>query len=255
MQIANPNSAHNPRYSSRSVGTTNYRHEVSAEEREKFDAALAVITRIKTTFDDWVIIGDAVVTARKYADRVGARKAFHGLLAEQGIMPPLDKATVSHLEKVMARLPEVRKWREKVLTEHQRIAWASPRSVINRCPVFQIEKEKRRAATPRKPTRWESMQEENLALKKEVERHRRSVGDDCSFSRKDGPKAIADVIESALPEHKQCALLVELVKRFGTKKQREVFGLGEDVPCGAEANRSPEAAEMTTASLGGAHVE
>jgi hypothetical protein len=244
-------------------GRGNYQFEMSPEEREKFEAALAAVTRIKATFDDWIIIGQATVAARKHADSVGGRKAFHCILAEQRISPPLDKSEISRLEKVMARLPEVLKWRE-TLAENQQIAWVAPRSIISHCPVFTIEKEKRRAATSRKPTRWESMQEENLALKKEVERHRRSVGDDCGFSRKDGPKAIADVIVSALPEHKQRALVAELVSRVGTKKQREVFSLKDDedrpvspIPAtnGAAADRISAAAEMTTASPGGAHVE
>jgi hypothetical protein len=243
-------------------GQSNYRYEMSPEAREKFDAALAAITRIKATFGDWTIIGQAIVAARKHADRVGGRKAFHCILAEQRISPPLDTSEISRLEKVMARLPEVLKWRE-ALAENQQIAWAAPRSIINHCPVFAIEREKRRAATSRKPTRWESMQEENLALKKEVERHRRSVGDDCGFNRKDGPKAIADVIVSALPEHKQHALIAELVSRVGTEKQREAFGLKDDdrpaspIPGtnGAAANRISSAAEMTTASPGGADVE
>jgi hypothetical protein len=228
MYVTAPDSERKPQDPSRSVGTTNYRHEVSLEEREKFDAALAAITRIKTTFDDWVIIGHAVVAARKYADRVSGRKVFHSLLFENGIMPPLDKATVSHLQNVMARLPEVLRWRKTVLTEHQRIAWASPRSIINRCPVFKIEKQQMRAATPRKATRLEIALEENISLKVEVERYRLTVGDDYGFNRQDRGADIVAVLTRGLSERKQHAVMVELVRQLGTKKQREVFGLEDD---------------------------
>jgi hypothetical protein len=235
-------------------GRGNYQFEMSPEEREKFDAALAAVTRIKATFEDWVIIGRATVAARKHADRVGGPKAFQTILAEQRIMPPLDKSEISRLEKVMARLPGVLEWRE-TLAENQRIAWAAPRSVINHCPVFKIEKEKRRGATPKKPTRLDNALEENRALKTEVEHYRSAAGDDLSFSRKDQAADLLMVLGRGISEHKQRAVMKGLVRQFGTRKQREAFGIGEDVPCGAEANRSPEAAEMTTASPGGAHVE
>jgi hypothetical protein len=212
------------------VGVSNYRHNVSDEEGALGDAAVEEIERQRRSFDSWVCIGRAILAFRRRAEIIGGRQTFMQILEERKIAPPLDKGMISRLEKVMAHLGEVQKWRA-TLTEPQRIAWSSPQSVISRCPVFNADKEKHRAATPRKPTRWQSMQEENLALKKEVERYSRSAGDDCGFSRKDNPKAIAAAIVSALPEHKQRALLAELVSRVGTKKQREAFGLaGDDQP-------------------------
>jgi hypothetical protein len=229
MQIANADFTRNPLSPSRSVdmsteGTrpSKYRYELSAEEREKFDAALAAVTRIKATFEDWTIIGHAIVAARKYADRGGGRKTFQDILSEQRIMPPLDKATVSRLEKIMAHLAEVQQWRA-TLTEPQRVAWSSPMSVVARCTVFMLEKERRRATTPRKPTRLESALEENAALKAEVESYRR-VGD-CGFSRQDRATDIAGVLMSGLPEPKQRAVMKELVRKLGTRQQRKAFGL------------------------------
>jgi hypothetical protein len=98
-------------------------------------------------------IGHAVVAARKYAERVGGRQTFHNVLAEQQIMPPLDKATISRLEKIMGRLNDVVTW-QATLPEHQRIAWAGPTSIINRCPSLQPPP----PSAPRKPTRLESAQ-------------------------------------------------------------------------------------------------
>ena len=177
---------------------------------------------MRATFDDWITIGHAIVAARKYADRERGRKAFQYILADQRIMPPLGKPEISRLERVMAHLSEVRKWRE-TLADNQLIAWASPRSIINRCPTFTVEKERRRAATPRKPTRLESALEENAALKAEVESYRR-VGD-CGFSRQDRATDIAGVLMSGLPEPKQRAVMKELVRKLGTRQQRKAFGL------------------------------
>jgi hypothetical protein len=198
---------------------TNYRYELLAEDRAKFDAALSAVARIKATFDDWVVIGHAVVAARKYAERVGGRQTFHSVLAEQQIMPPLDKAVISRLEKIMHRLDAVVKWRA-TLTEQQRIAWASPTSIVNRCTVFKIEKEQRRVVAPRKPTRLESAQEENRALKVEVERHRRP-GKDYGFRNEDQATDIADLLTRTLSELKQRELMTELVRRLGTRKQQQ----------------------------------
>jgi hypothetical protein len=260
MQVNGSDTKRKTLHSSSSVdastekGLSNFQYEISPEERAVFDAALAAVTRIKATFEDWVIIGRAIVAARKHADRVGGRKAFPTILVEQHIMPPLDKATVSRIEKFMARLPDVEKWRTS-LTEPQRLAWSSPTSIVTHCDVFKLEREKRRAATPKKPTRLDNALEENRALKIENERYRSAAGDDLSFNRKDQAADILMVLGRGVSEHKQRAVMMGLVRQFGTKKQREVFGLGEDVPCGAAADRTSAAAEMTTASPGGAHVE
>jgi hypothetical protein len=222
MQLENLASVCKAYSSGLSVGTTNYRYELLPEDREKFDTAVAAVMRMRAKFDDWITIGHAIVAARKYADRERGRKVFQDILAEQRIMPPLDKAEISRLEKVMARLPEVRKW-HGTLTENQQIAWASPRSIINRCPVFKIEKERQRATAPRKPTRLESALEENVALKAEVENFRR--GGDYGFSRLDRPADIVGLLERGLSEPKQRAVMKELVRKLGSRKQREAFNL------------------------------
>jgi hypothetical protein len=228
MYVVTPDSTHNTR--SVDVSTErdrrNYHYELSVEDREKVDAALAAVTRIKATFGDYVIIGHAIVAARKHADRIGSRKAFPYILAEQRIMPPLDKATVSRLEKIMARLPDVEKWRA-TLTEPQRFAWSGPTSILNHCDVFKIEREKRRAAAPRNPTRLDNALEENRDLKVQVERYRRA-GDDHGFRKEDRAVDIADLLTRVLNENKQHAVMRELVRRLGTKRQREAFGLESD---------------------------
>jgi hypothetical protein len=185
----------------------NHHYELSSEDREKVDAALAAITRIKASFDDWVIIGHFVLAARKHADRVGNRRTFQTILAEQRIMPPLDKATVSRVEKFMARLPDVVKWRA-TLTEAQRFAWSGPTSIVNHCDVFKLEKEKQRAATSPRPTRLDN------AL--------------SSFNRKDQADDIVAVLTRGLTPHKQRRVMIGLVSKLGTAKERNAFGLTDD---------------------------
>jgi hypothetical protein len=200
----------------------NYRYELSADDRTKFDAALAAVRRIKVAFDDWIIVGHAIVAARKHADRVGGHQTFRNILIEQQMMPPLDKATISRLEKIMAHLDAVMNWRA-TLTEHQRLAWAAPTSVVNRCPALRP----RPSSVPRKPTRLESAEGEKRALIIEVERYRR--GNDFGFRKEDRPADVADGLTRVFSEHKQRALMLELVRRLGTKRQREAFGINE--PC------------------------
>ena len=47
----------------------------------------------------------------------------------------LDKANTSRLLTIMDRLPEVQAW-HATLTLKEQIAWASPDSIMRKCPVF-----------------------------------------------------------------------------------------------------------------------
>jgi hypothetical protein len=86
----------------------------------------------------------------------------------------------------------------------------------------------KRPGAPRKSTRLDNALEENRALKVENEHYRRAGGDDCGFSRKDMPANIVMVLTRGLSEYKQHAVMVELVRQLGTKKQRAAFGLEDD---------------------------
>jgi hypothetical protein len=78
------------------------------------------------------------------------REAFMRVLEAYGIMPPLEKGTVSRLERIMASLDEVEEWRQ-TLTPKQRIEWSSPRSIISHCPAFRPARpqETKRRSSPR----------------------------------------------------------------------------------------------------------
>jgi hypothetical protein len=113
------------------------------EASVKLEKALEAVKRIKAQFEDWLTIGHAVVDVRSYANRVGGRQTFMKTLRGCGIMQSLDKGTVSRLERIMNSLDEVKSWRH-TLTQQQRLAWSSPRSIVSRCPAF-------RPARPQEP--------------------------------------------------------------------------------------------------------
>jgi hypothetical protein len=125
---------------------------LDAEEIAIFDAARAAVTLLKKTFETWVVIGKAVVAARKRADRMGGGKTFRRILEQQGLSTVVPPATATRLEAIMAALPKVESWRAS-LTENQSFAWASPSAVFKHCPVFAKERAERRPAMKRRPSK------------------------------------------------------------------------------------------------------
>ena len=110
---------------------------LSPETEAKTEAARQALGILRKTFEQWTVIGAAIVALRERANNIGGRKTFHRLLEQQGLGTFVQaKAITSRLEKVMAHLPEVMAWHQK-LSPHQQIEWASPSSACLRCPVLQ----------------------------------------------------------------------------------------------------------------------
>jgi hypothetical protein len=104
------------------------------------EAARQAALQLKLTFDNWMTIGRAVAALRKHADRLiekgwAVRTTFPCLIEQQGLAQLLDKAKTSRLLTIMDRLPEVQAW-HATLTLKEQIAWASPDSIVRKCPVF-----------------------------------------------------------------------------------------------------------------------
>jgi len=113
---------------------------ITLDDVTVFEAARSAIGLLKKTFESWVMIGKAVVRARKIADERGGGKTFMRLIDQQGLGRVVNnKTTASNLLRIMERLPEVTKWHEK-LTEKQQIQWAAPTTILGRCPVFKKAK-------------------------------------------------------------------------------------------------------------------
>lgn len=106
---------------------------LSLDDVTVFGNAREAANFLKKTFETWIVIGKAVVRAREIANRRGGKKTFRKLLEQQGLGPVLGKANASHLERIMAKLPEVVRWHED-LPEANQIAWAAPSTIIQKCP-------------------------------------------------------------------------------------------------------------------------
>ena len=103
------------------------------------EAARQSAQQSKLTFDNWMTIGRAVAILRTHADDLiekgsASRTTFPRLIKKHGGQL-LDKANTSQLLAIMDRLPEVQAWHE-TLTLKKQIAWASPDSIMRKCPVF-----------------------------------------------------------------------------------------------------------------------
>jgi hypothetical protein len=109
---------------------------MTSEAIAVFDDARQAVANLRKTFDEWIKIGRAVVLARDMANRRGGTKTFMRIIAQQNLGTVVNKSTASRLEKVMARIDEVVAWRA-TLTDRERIDYASPTSILRRCPIFR----------------------------------------------------------------------------------------------------------------------
>ena len=130
--------------------------EISSETNIKADAARQALLALRKTFQHWVMIGEAIVALRERANELGGRKTFQRLMEQQGLgtlVTAKTKAVTSRLEKIMRpeNLPKVQEW-YATLNDTQQIEWASPSSVIRRCPVFANPKKQSSAQGKIKPT-------------------------------------------------------------------------------------------------------
>lgn len=181
---------------------------LTADDRVLFDNARSALVAIKKTFEMWIVIGEAVVRARQIADERGGRWTFQRLLEQQGLNEIAGgKASISRLEKIMARLPEVQEWRA-ILTARERIDWAAPNTVFKRCPVFaKIKPNKDDTAEP-KPSPIARVKDERDELKRKVadleERLSASENRDGSLFdlKRDTAKDIAGAIFDNVSAHK-----------------------------------------------------
>jgi hypothetical protein len=108
---------------------------LTSEDIEIFDAARQATAYFKKSFEQWATVGRAVVRAREIADRRGGAKTFMRLIQQQELAWFVTKQVATHLLRVMERINEVTTWRE-TLTEKQKFDWASPVTILRRCPIF-----------------------------------------------------------------------------------------------------------------------
>jgi hypothetical protein len=120
--------------------------DFTAAELEIFSQARAAGDGLRRSFDAWITIGRATEIARKHADAAGGTqiirgRKFRAILDQQGL-GWFKRNDAAQILKLLAKLSEVVTWRAG-LTDHQRLRWASPLSVINRAvesngkPIFR----------------------------------------------------------------------------------------------------------------------
>jgi hypothetical protein len=113
---------------------------LSERELEIFAEARAAGDGLRRGFDEWVTIGRALQVARQHADAPGGShvargKLFRDVLDAQGL-DWVSRNDRSQILRMMSKLPVIEKWRG-TLTDHQRVRWSSPQSIMNRCPALR----------------------------------------------------------------------------------------------------------------------
>ncbi len=118
---------------------------------------------------------------RQRADQIGTRNAFNDLRDQHRLGDKhFRKEVVSRLLKVMDNLEAVEAWRA-TLTEKQRVEWASPDTIVRRCPVFNKPKP---ATAEAKPSPYAKLQQANAELQIELHDVKRRAADGDRFDLK-----------------------------------------------------------------------
>ena len=166
--------------------------EITPDEHRVLQAAHEALIALRRTFDDWVAVGRGLRLLRQKADQIGTRTAFNELREQHRLGDKyFRKETVSRLLRVMDHLEAVQAWR-LTLNEKQRIDWASPDSIVRRCPIFNKPKT---ATADAKPSPFRKLVQANAELQIELHdlKQRVSHGDPYGL-KNDSVEIIAGTI-------------------------------------------------------------
>jgi hypothetical protein len=137
-------------------------------------------------------VGRGLQLLRQKADQIGTRNAFNDLRDQHRLGDNrFRKEVVSRLLKVMDNLEAVEAWRA-TLTQKQRVEWASPDTIVRRCPIFN----KPKTATPdAKPSPYAKLQQANAELQIELyDLKQRTADGDLLDLKNDSAETIAGTI-------------------------------------------------------------
>jgi len=110
---------------------------MTLEETVVFEDARQAVAHLRKTFDQHVKIGRAVILARDIANRRGGgTRMIRRIIEQQGLGTVVTGPEVSRFLRIMPRIEEVNAWRA-TLTDRQKIDWASPQTILKRCPIFR----------------------------------------------------------------------------------------------------------------------
>jgi hypothetical protein len=155
-------------------------------------AAHVALIALRRTFDDWVAVGRGLRLLRQKADQIGTRTAFNELREQHSLGDKyFRKETVSRLLRVMDNLEAVQAWR-LTLNEKQRIDWASPDTIVRRCPIFNKPKT---ATAEARPSPYAKLVQANTELQIELhELKQRATHGDPFDLQNDSVETIAGTI-------------------------------------------------------------
>jgi hypothetical protein len=148
----------------------------------------------RKTFELWMRIARGVAALCIVADRPGmSRKARTNLFKDNGYST-LNGGTVSRLLRMAEHETAVRVWRD-TLTDSKRVAWNSPTSICNRCPVVRKAIAEAAMTKPRKPrsTNTHAAIEKALDM---IEDHIGSMDSDYRASVRDRLRAFVAKLEA-----------------------------------------------------------
>jgi hypothetical protein len=169
---------------------------LSAFEDEALEAARTEWAALKKrTFASWMIVGKGIRTLRQRADRLGGRKTFQRLMAEQGFRidgpkseRQFDKTTAVRLLQVMEQETEVRIWHDQ-LPSAQQADWASPNAILRHCPIFAKPK-----LTDPSPSPYAQLKQAHMALLEENEKLKRQGTEHLFDPDKTSDRQIAETM-------------------------------------------------------------
>jgi hypothetical protein len=165
--------------------------EITPDERGVLQAAHVALISLRRTFDHWVTVGRGLQLLRQKADQIGTRNAFNDLRDQHRLGDKhFRKEVVSRVLKVMDNLEAVQEWRAG-LTERQRGEWASPDTIVRRCPIFN----KPQTTAEAKPSPYAKLAQANAELQIELHdlKQRAAHGDPFDL-KNDSVETIAGTI-------------------------------------------------------------
>jgi len=199
----------------------NAKVEITPDERRVLQAAHVALIALRRTFDHWVTVGRGLQLLRQKADQIGIRNAFNDLRDQHRLGDKhFRKEVVSRVLKVMDNLDAVRAWRAG-LTERQRVEWASPDTIVRRCPIFNKSKTTGEA----KPSPYAKLAQANAELQIELHdlKQRAAHGDPFDL-KNDSVETIAGTIIDTVGIDKAVKIAHAILNGLGIHRfaQREI---------------------------------
>ena len=218
----------------------------------------------RTTWDQWKVVGQALLVGRHHALKVaktnkpnGKRyaEAFNFWLQGHGF-DAIEKADRHKLLSIMAELPRIEKWREG-LTDAQRAAWNHPSTVwrVSRCKDRGIDAVNKKAEAPipnpkdlPQPADKFEEEKEELAWQRGLDqRARKAIRDaklnDLWLLPEPPTKGLISVVEEVILAWERCLEYLNSIKDYTPEELAEARKCYEDLRARKKAKPALEGAD------------